>query len=352
MCKDQPEPWRQLAKYQAEQTYDWNYENPPDRVKLEIPPMRGEWRFCGAPVDSPLGVSAGPLLNGAWCLYYAGLGFSVVTYKTVRSSERPCYPPPNLQPVRCGSLKGGEQRLPAIKQMEGSWAVSYGMPSQPPSAWRDDVLATRTRLPSQTRLVVSVVGTTQPGWSLEQLADDYAECARMAVECGADAVETNFSCPNVSTCDGQLYQDPDAARLVIERVRQVIQGAPLIVKIGHVPLDQSAAELVGALAPSVNAISATNSIAATVVDEDGQLMFSGLPRGICGAATLDSSVAQVARLRRAMDEQGLDAELIGVGGISSSEDAKRHLAAGATTVQMATSAMARPWTALAIRKEW
>ena len=45
-------------------------------------------------------------------------------------------------------------------------------------------------------LVVSVVGTVQDGWSMDDLADDYARCARWAVESGADAVETNFSCPS------------------------------------------------------------------------------------------------------------------------------------------------------------
>ena len=41
---------------------------------------------------------------------------------------------------------------------------------------------------------------------------DYAQCARWAVESGADCVEANFSCPNVATCDGQLYQDARQAR--------------------------------------------------------------------------------------------------------------------------------------------
>ena len=45
-------------------------------------------QFCGIPVQSPLGIPAGPLLNSRWLLYYASLGFDVLTYKTVRSSAR------------------------------------------------------------------------------------------------------------------------------------------------------------------------------------------------------------------------------------------------------------------------
>ena len=44
---------------------------------LRSSPLPGDWDFCGLPVDSPLGVPAGPLLNGDWCLYYASLGFDV-----------------------------------------------------------------------------------------------------------------------------------------------------------------------------------------------------------------------------------------------------------------------------------
>ena len=199
---------------------------------------------------------------------------------------------------------------------------------------------------------MSVVGTIQTGWSLEQLADDYAVCASMAIECGADGVEANFSCPNVSTADGQLYQNPKDARFVIERIRREIRGAPLVVKIGHTPLNQPVDEIVAALAPSVNAISTTNSVASTIVGDDGQLMFSGQPRGICGAATLEASVAQVDRLRQSLDQQGFNTELIGVGGIASVVDVKQYLSAGAASVQMATSAMVHPWTAMQIRKQW
>ena len=90
-----------LPRYDRHQSYEWNYEHVPEPVSLELPNVAGEWRFCGLPVPSPLGVPAGPLLNGGWCLYYASLGFDVLTYKTVRSRTRACYDLPNLQTVDC-----------------------------------------------------------------------------------------------------------------------------------------------------------------------------------------------------------------------------------------------------------
>src|SRR5690606_7228819 len=112
----------------------------------------------------------------------------------VRSVARECYPLPNLQPVACGQLHGGETQLPTSDRMQGSWAVSFGMPSMAPDVWRKDIESTRNKLAAEKLLSVSVVGTVQDGWSLDDLAADYAQCAKWAVDSGADAIETNFSC--------------------------------------------------------------------------------------------------------------------------------------------------------------
>ena len=264
-----------LPRYDRRRSYAWNYDHPPDPLELEIPPVPGTWRFCGLAVDAPLGIPAGPLLNGRWCLYYASLGFDVLTYKTVRSRPRACYPLPNLQPVHCGQLYGGERDLPACESMGETWAVAYGMPSQSPEVWQADVEWTRRRLPPRQVLSVSVVGTMQPDWTIDELAADYAWCARKAVDSGADAVETNFSCPNVATCDGQLYQHASDARLCAQVVRDAIGDTPFLVKIGHVPSAEAVDELLGALAPLVDGLVMTNSIAATVVDENRPVVRQG-----------------------------------------------------------------------------
>ena len=64
-----------LPRYNWHQSYDWNFEHAPDPARLAEPPVPGRWDCCGLPVSSPLGVAAGPLLNGRWILYYASLGF-------------------------------------------------------------------------------------------------------------------------------------------------------------------------------------------------------------------------------------------------------------------------------------
>lgn len=339
-------------RYSPSDSYQWNYDHPPETGAVEIPAWPAPATFCGLPVGSHLGVAAGPLLNGRWLLHYAALGFDVLTYKTVRSAARECYPLPNLVPVRCGSLFGGEADLPRAEDMTGSWAVSFGMPSQPPDVWRRDVEWTRGRLASGKRLVVSVVGTVQPGWSLDDLAADYARCARWAADAGAEAVEANFSCPNVATRDGQLYQQPADAARVAAALRESLAALPLVIKVGHVNDRDAAVSLVAALAPHVDGLSMTNSVAATVVDASGQRMFDGQPRGICGAATREASLAQTRMFADLLAPLPRPLELIGVGGVSTAEHVAEYLAAGATSVQLATAIMIDPQVAVRIRQAW
>jgi dihydroorotate dehydrogenase len=338
-----------LPRYDPSRTYAWNYDHAPTQVpRVDVPPMAGAWSLCGHRVASPLGVPAGPLLNGAWVLYYAALGFDVLTYKTVRSGPRACYPLPNLQPVDCGPLDGSQPELPASAAMRGSWAVSFGMPSAAPDVWRRDVQWTRDQLPSDKVLSVSVVGTVQEGSSIEQLVEDYAQCAAWAVESGADMIEANVSCPNVSTCDGQLYQDRCGLALLTQVVRERIGSVPFIIKVGQVADDSQAETLLDAAGEFVDAVAMTNSIATTVRQGD-VLLFDGQRRGICGDATRSASLQQIRRFRQLADSRGLSLDLIGVGGISTAQHVSDYLAAGANAVQLATSAMVDPAVGLKIR---
>src|SRR5262245_40311989 len=115
-------PPQPLPRYDISQTYRWNYDHAPKPPSdIEIPRLAGSWTYCGLPVPSPLAIAAGPLLNGRWILYYASLGFDILTYKTVRSRSRECYPLPNLQPVESTTIGQSGNSLQTAEQMQGSW---------------------------------------------------------------------------------------------------------------------------------------------------------------------------------------------------------------------------------------
>lgn len=343
------------AKYDPTKSYLWNYEHAPEvdrdwpRQTAAIDVSQSPWRFCGRKVASPLGMPAGPLLNGKWVLHYASLGFDILTYKTVRSRHRDCYPLPNLQPIRESSvLSGGEATC--AERMQSSWAISFGMPSMEPDIWRKDVRWTRERLPAHKLLCVSVVATAEPDWDLHQVAADYARCALWAAESGADAVELNFSCPNVSTVDGQLYQDPMATRQVLQTVRDGVPDHPLLVKIGHMSDERDISNLLDACSGLASGLSMTNCLACRV--KNGQeFAFQGELRGIGGEAIRDSSVAQVQQFAYAIQRKGLTLSLVGVGGIARLEHVQDYLRAGAESVQIATAAMLDPGLGLALQQQ-
>lgn len=342
-----------LPCYNREQSYSWNFEHAPQRLPhVEVPQVAGDWNYCGLPINSPLGIAAGPLLNGAWLRYYAALGFDVLTYKTVRTQSRECYPLPNLVPVSSSLMKGQTDSLKRAHEWQGSWAVSFGMPSQEVSYWSEDIRRTKSELRPGQLLSVSVVGTMQPKWRLDDLARDYAACARLAFAANADSVEMNFSCPNVCSQDGQLFQVPNDAAQVARTVREVV-GAdrPLLVKIGFLPDDSLLEELLIGLDVSVNAVVTTNSLRSRVVDAAGELLFAGEQRGICGRATRAASVDQVARCRRVIDRRRLHLLVIGVGGIETASHVRDYLDAGANSVQLATAVMVDPQVGLKIREE-
>ena len=343
-------------KYDPQQTWRSNLADAP-ALPAEFrstPPVPGDWTLCGLPMDSPLGIPAGPLLDSRWLLHYANLGFDWLVYKTVRTVERECYALPNLLPVDSTQLSNSGAVVNRAGTMRDTWAVSFGMPSQSPGKWREDVAFAKDNLPAGKLLMVSVVGTQDPAVSsgeasLEQLADDFAKCAMWAAESGADIVEANLSCPNVSTCDGQLYQQPASAALVAGRIRAAIGCKPLVLKIGLMQDLDRASSLLKSVEPFANGLAMTNSIAARVRDESGKYHFDGQARGICGDAIRQQSTRQVAEFHGLIQEQQYALDLIGIGGISTTDHVQSYLSSGAAAVGMATSAMMNPRVALEIR---
>ena len=343
-----------LQRYDIQRTYDWNYNNAPEGpYRPPLPPVPGGWTFCGLPVRSPIGIPAGPLLNSGWILYYASLGFDSLTYKTVRSSYRACYEPPNLLPVARAKLVDDSSTLlgdPNAKKLH-SWAISSGMPSKDPAEWRADVERARRGLADRQVLSVSVVASPEAGWTMTQVADDFAQCAAWAVNAGAQVVEANLSCPNVCTKEADLYLSPEASAEIASTVRARIGATPLALKVGLFPGAEQAEALLRAVAPYADAISATNSITAHVRNQDNQLLFDGLKRGIGGHAITQRCNDEMRMLARIVREAGLNLQLIGVGGVTTADDVHDRLEAGAHHVHLATAPMIDPKVGIAIRTE-
>jgi dihydroorotate dehydrogenase len=223
------------------------------------------------------------------------------------------------------------------------------MPSKDPAIWTRDVERARRGLAPGQALVVSVVATPQPGWTLDDMARDFARCARCARDSGAEAVEANLSCPNVCTNEGQIYRSPEASAEIAARLRDVTGSLPLILKIGLFEGAAEAEAFVVAVDGHADALSTVNSISARVADAQGAQLFGGLTRGIGGACIRSRRLAEVRMLAGVIRRRGSSLRLIAVGGISSLAEVREALEAGAHHAQIATAAMLDPLIAAKIR---
>jgi dihydroorotate dehydrogenase (NAD+) catalytic subunit len=146
-----------------------------------------------------------------------------------------------------------------------------------------------------------------------------------------DALEMNVSCPNVEKGGIELSSDPVILQRVVESVRKVTDKF-LIIKLSPNVLDITklaiAAEDGGA-----DAISLINTYVGMKIDvESGKPWLANITGGLSGPAIKPIALAMVYKTCRAVK-----IPVIGIGGISSVEDALEFLMAGASAIQIGTA---------------
>ena len=126
--------------YDISASYRDNFDRGPQLSSVPEVPSTGLVGFLGQKVNSRLGIAAGLLPNAKWISGYAARGWDLLTYKTVRSSARDCYPPPNWAFVNADDGVGPVYAMDDLPQNPStvSSAVCFGMPSMPPQFWRED----------------------------------------------------------------------------------------------------------------------------------------------------------------------------------------------------------------------
>lgn len=301
----------------------------------------------GRRLASPIGIAAGPLPNSRWMEAYARLGYGILTYGTVRSAARLAHTTPNLLFCRLGDPAVAEAKAPRkVDAATVTWATSFGLPSAAPEVWRADVKRARAKLAADQLLIVSVVGTPQPGGDGEQLARDYATCARWAAEAGADAVEVHLSCPDTVTEHAHMvYEDKELSGLIVERVRRATGGVPLLAKLGALAGPRALHELATRLAPALDGFVLVNGLQRKVIKPEGMSAFPGSGRelaGVVGAEVYDTCRIQMEELLAWRKAGAWDRVVLAVGGITTAARARAALDAGANAALVATAALTDP----------
>ncbi len=177
------------------------------------------------------------------------------------------------------------------------------------------------RLGGTLPIVVSVGGETP---------EEFGKLAAEAAEAGADAVELNMSCPNVSwTASWE-----DIASVVKESVEAAkTAGIPVWVKLGYgkgLMREVKAAVEVGA-----DAVVLINTIPAMLIDVWAMRpVLGGVTGGLSGAPIRPIAVKAVWDAYR---EFGGSVDIVGVGGVDGWEAAAEFVLAGAKAVQVGTA---------------
>jgi dihydroorotate dehydrogenase (NAD+) catalytic subunit len=179
-----------------------------------------------------------------------------------------------------------------------------------------------------TPLIVNILGDTVQDY--EQLA------ARLNEEEKVAALEVNISCPNVKQGGVAFGTDPGMAHAVTKGVRQHF-SRPVIVKLSPNVTDITgiarAAEEAGA-----DAVSLINTVLGMAIDiKSCQPKLANIFGGLSGPAIKPIGLRMVWQVAECVS-----IPIIGIGGITTTEDAIEYILAGACAVQVGTTNFINP----------
>ncbi len=183
-----------------------------------------------------------------------------------------------------------------------------------------------------TRIIINFFGDT---------TQEYVAMARALSDVERlDALEINVSCPNVEKGGSQFSSDPEVLTEVVSSVRKAT-GKFLIVKLSpnvtDITLLAKAAENAGA-----DALSVCNTFVGMSIDlKTRKPHLANRTGGLSGPAIKPLALNLVYQTVRAVQ-----IPVIGIGGISSGEDAVEFLLAGAKAVQIGTANFIDPASTL------
>lgn len=179
--------------------------------------------------------------------------------------------------------------------------------------------------------------------------ESYVEGAKLLDKTQVPVIELNISCPNVSAGGAAFGMSCSTAGEITKAIRAVTKK-PLIVK-----LTPQASDVVGVALACIEAgadgISLCNSFQGVAIDiEKGRPVFDKVKAGFGGPAVRPIAVRLVYEVCSAIAKLPKEKQVpvVGIGGVSTWEDAVEFIMAGATAVQVGTNTFANPNTMVEI----
>ncbi len=253
----------------------------------------------GLDLKNPLLLAAGILgTTGASLRRAAQAGAGGVVTKSLGSAPREGHPGPSIVHVECGLLN------------------AMGLPNPSYRDFQEEIDSARA---GGVPVIASIFGSSA------------AEFAQIARGLKADAFELNLSCPHAENYGSELGRYPDLVESVTGAVKAA-SDVPVWVKLTPNTADilelGQAAQRGGA-----DAVVAINTLKAMAIDiESGYPILGNRVGGLSGPAVKPVAVRCVYELAGR-----LEIPVIGVGGITTWEDAVEMMMAGASALQLGTA---------------
>ncbi|HOQ37817.1 MAG TPA: dihydroorotate dehydrogenase [Acetivibrio sp.] len=216
-------------------------------------------------------------------------------------------------------------RPPRIAETPAGILNSVGLQNPGVKAFIEEEIPFLKRF--NTRIIANIAGNT---------IEDYCAMAEMLSDTDIDAIELNVSCPNVKKGCVAFGNSPEGIREITGRVKKYCKK-PLIVKLTPNVTDIKeiaiAAEDAGA-----DALSLINTILGMAIDiHRKRPILANNMGGLSGPAVKPIAVRMVYEVANVVK-----IPVIGMGGISSGEDAVEFMLAGASAVMVGTANFINP----------
>jgi dihydroorotate dehydrogenase (NAD+) catalytic subunit len=174
--------------------------------------------------------------------------------------------------------------------------------------------------------------------------EEYVEGARLLNESQVDMIELNISCPNVKTGGASFGLEAEPAFSVTKKVRDVLTGKPLMVKLSPDSCSLTDVAL-ACINAGADALSLVNTFKAVAIDVKlRKPVFKNISAGLSGAAIKPIALRMVWGVCEMLKAKKIKKPVVGLGGISNTEDALEFLIAGSSAIQVGTATFLRPQT--------
>ena len=177
-------------------------------------------------------------------------------------------------------------------------------------------------------VVASIMGSTEEQW---------IELGKMAEAAGVDAIELNFSCPQmrIAGMGSDVGQDSELVTFYTAYVKHAV-SIPVIPKMTP-NITMMSNPAMGAYFAGADAISAINTIKSVTMDERAEVSGKWTVSGMSGRAVKPIALRFI--LEMAQNPVMKNLKLSGIGGIETWRDALEFIQLGCSNLQVCTSVM-------------